>query len=98
MKITPDQAKEVEIRTRKQCGSKVWLQQRAGRITASRIESAVCTDITQPSQSLIKTICYPESNKFKSKATEWGCEHERTALQKYIEEAEFDHAGLNVSE
>ena len=63
-----------------QTKSKMWFSQRAGRITASRFKAAARTDVNQPSQSLIKYICYPESLHFKSKATEWGCVHERDAL------------------
>ena len=52
--------------------SKLWFQHRASRITASMLKFAVHTDITQLSQSLIKKICYPESYKFSSQATDWG--------------------------
>ena len=56
LSISPAQANEVEEKTREQSGSKVWFQQRLGRITASRFKSAACTDITQPSISLIRGI------------------------------------------
>ena len=69
LSILPEQAKEIELRTREQCGSKMWFQQRGGGITASKLKASVCTDIAQPSKSLIRGICYPESNQFRSKAT-----------------------------
>ena len=95
--ITTEQSKAVEQKTKQQCGSKVWFQQRAGRITASRFKAAACTDIAQPSQSLIKAICYPKNHLFKTRATAWGCEHERTARDAYIDEAEKTHIGLVFS-
>ena len=96
LSITPAQAKEVEEKTREQSGSKIWFQQRAGRITASRLKSSVCTDITQPSMSLIRGICYPESNQFKSTATMWGCEHEKVALEIYKRKADTQHTDVEV--
>ena len=96
LSILPEQAKEVELKTREQSGSKVWFQQRAGRITASKLKSSVCTDVTQPSKSLIRGICYPESNQFRSRATAWGCEHEKVALDSYIKKSGH-HTDLVVS-
>ena len=67
--VTKEQATNLEKETRKQANSKMWFHYRAGRITASKLKSAANTDPAQPSQSLIKAVCYPESMKFKSKAT-----------------------------
>ena len=36
-----------------QCLSKIWFQQRAGRITASKLKQAMETNLEKPSQSLI---------------------------------------------
>ena len=82
--VTNAQAKNVEENTRKQYLSKKWFQQRAGRVTASKLKQAVRTSLDRPSHSLIKAICYPESSQFHSKATSWGCEHEKDAREKYI--------------
>ena len=41
-------------------------------MTASRLRSALATSLAEPSQSLIKSICYPESSKFYSAACSWG--------------------------
>jgi len=73
---------------------RVWFQQRAGQITASRIRAAIHTDPTQPSPSLIKSKCYPESHPFKTWATTWGCEHEQTVRDAYVAMAEKTHTGL----
>lgn len=81
--ISNDMAKAVEQETTQQASSKLWFKFRAGRITASRMKQACHTDPALPSQSLIKSICYPEAYKFISKATQWGCKHEATACDHY---------------
>ena len=95
IKITPAQAKSIEEKTRGQFLSKVWFQQWAGRVTASKMKLAARTNLAQPSQSLIKAICYPE-NQFRTKATTWGCEHENDARLQYISLMAKDHAELTV--
>ena len=70
--ITNEQARNIEVSTRDQVQSKTWFRYRAGRVTASKFKAAAHTDLSQPSQSLIKCICYPESYRFSSKATRWG--------------------------
>ena len=59
--VTPDECQAIETSTRKQSLSKVWYQQRAGRITASNLKSACKTSAAKPAKSLVKSICYPES-------------------------------------
>ncbi len=83
IQVSTVQAKHIQIATQNQAQSRVWFIYRVGRVTASRFKSAVCTNVAQPSQSLIKTICYPDRHKFTSLAT-WGCEHEKTARDAYI--------------
>jgi len=57
---------------------------------------AVChTNADKPSQSLIKTICYPKAFSFTSKATSWGCQHERQARDLYIKD---HHDGFTVTD
>ena len=67
--VTEQQATSLEKLTRKQSNSKIWFRHRAGRITASRFKAAASTNVALPSQSLIKAICYPESQQFKTSAT-----------------------------
>ena len=49
----------------------------------SKFRAAAHSDAHQPSVSLVKSVCYPESTKFSSRATTWGCEHEKKALEEY---------------
>lgn len=73
----------VEKETRKQY---MWFKYRAGRVTASRMKSVCQSDVANPSQRRIKTICYPEAFGFKSSATCWGCTHENLAIKKYVKQ------------
>ena len=91
LSISPEHCTNIEKHTRDQAHSKLWFQQRAGRITASRFKAAACTDPALPSQSLVKSICYPEDHRFSTKGTQWGCAHERTAYQAYIHQCTAQH-------
>ncbi|WAR04387.1 hypothetical protein MAR_019756 [Mya arenaria] len=37
-------------------------------------------------RNLIKEICYPSEKYVQTNATKWGCDHEKDALQKFMEE------------
>ena len=67
------------------------------RVTASRLKAAVCTNVAQPSQSLIKGICYPEGTSFISKATAWGCDHEAKARKEYQNLVHDQHIEFSIS-
>ena len=95
--ITRDEAKVVEANTRKQAKCGIWFHQRAGRVTASKFKSAVHTDPTQPSASLVKSICYP-TRSFKSAACEYGCKHENDARKEYEYVMKQQHQSFSVKE
>ena len=54
------------------------------------------TDPSNPSQSLIKSIVNPEVYKFSSKATAWGCKHEKKAHNVYSKRMVENHHGFSV--
>ena len=97
--VTAEQQLNVEVTTRKQHLSKNWFHLRTRRITASKIYRVCHTTVTNPSISLIKEICYPESYKFKSQATKWGCDHESITLKNYcnLMEKPYGHFSANES-
>ena len=70
---------------------------RAGRIGASRSKAASHSDPAQPSQSLIKTICYPNLYRFTSQATDHGCKHEDDAIRAYEAVMTKHHKNFKVS-
>ena len=95
--VTKEQQTAVEKITRMQADSKNWFQFRAGRITASKVYGVCHTDLASPSQSLIKSICCPESYKFSTSATSWGCVHEKIAWE-YETGLKDEHHGVNVQD
>ena len=81
--VTVEMADNVERDTWKQSKSNLWYKYWAGRTTASRMKAVCHTDLTNPAQSLIKSIAYPEAFKFSTAATTWGCTHEKAAWNTY---------------
>ncbi|XP_018570033.1 uncharacterized protein LOC108910024 [Anoplophora glabripennis] len=83
--IPLEECRKIEKLTGEQAQSKAWFHFRAGRITASHFKSVCRTKVEQPSLSLLKTMCYPLRSTFRTKATIYGCMHEKDALQAYTE-------------
>jgi hypothetical protein len=83
--VTEEEVGNVEIATRQQSQSKLWYKFRSGRITASKMKSVCSTDSSNPSQSLIMSICYPSSHQFSSEATAWGLKNEKLAIDKFVQ-------------
>ena len=96
--LTENQVKTVEQMTQRQSMSKAWFQFRSGRIIASKMKSACYIDPDLPSQSLIKQIFYTESAMFCSKATNWGCKHEKNALEEYAKNQLKSHSNMELKE
>ena len=71
---------------------------RTGRVTASRYKMACHTDPANPSQSLIMQICYPETLKFSTEATEWGKKQEAIARESYITKVRQEHDEFSVKD
>lgn len=91
LKISESDAYSIERLTTKQSNSDLWYEQRAGRITASNMRSALHTSIKDPSLSLIKKICYPKDSNFFSDYTEHGKKYEKTARNHYIKKVTNEH-------
>ncbi|KAJ8973105.1 hypothetical protein NQ317_006331 [Molorchus minor] len=68
-----EECKKIEKLTGEQAQSKAWFH------------LFVELKVEQPSLSLLKTICYPLRSTFSTKATIYGCVHEKEALQAYTE-------------
>ena len=60
----------------------------------NKMKPACCTDPNQPAQSFIKSVCYPESYKFTSKATTWGCNHEKFACDMFLDVHKGSHENV----
>ena len=81
--ISCDQLSRVEENTHEQANSRIWFQQRSGRVTASKLKRAIATDPSKPSHSLIKSTCYSDLQSFKSAACKYGVQHEDIAQKEY---------------
>ena len=96
MNISEEHINKVEISTRDQANGSGFYRHRAGRIGASQCYSAFHTNVAQPSQSLINTICYPSLYKVNTKATNFGQKHESDAIKAYEASLKANHVNLQV--
>lgn len=87
--IKKEQCLLIKSSTREQSKSKIWYQQRAGRITASKLNFVCHTKVERPSQRLIKSICYPKV---------WGMKYEDVARNSYLKEMEANHEDFTLSD
>lgn len=94
--VSAEQAKHAERLTRGQSECKDWHRLRTGRITASRMKAVCTSSIEKPSISTVRNICYPV--KFSNKATRWGCQHEKDAVNAYIRKVAPHHDNFTVVE
>lgn len=95
--LSSEQAKAVESKTMDQSTSRLWFRMRAGRITASKFKSVCRTDPANPSLSLIMSVCHPDTMRFKTAATSWGCQHEKDALEHYRKKSCRLHENFHIS-
>ena len=95
--LSPEQLQSIQCRTSKQSHSKLWYRLRSGRITASKFKQACRTDVSNPSMSLLKSICYPADIKFSNDAVSWGLEKESTAVAAYMEKIQESHKEFKFS-
>lgn len=91
-----DELEFIEAKTRDQAKSLLWYRFRAGRVTASKFKRVCCTNLQNPSVSLVLDICFPEEQQFYSKYTEYGKKNEDTARNDYITEVSSKHDGFTL--
>ena len=96
--FTSYEAKLTESHTREQSKSRVWFQQRSGRVTASKLKSVISTDPSKPSTSLIKSICYLDKCRFFSTACKYGCDHEDKARKEYALKMPSKHQEFSLAQ
>ena len=96
LNISAEQVKLVEGTTRAQSKGTGFFKHRAGRIGASISGAVFHTTLSLPSQSLIKTICYPGLYKLNTTAVKHGCKHEDAAIQAYETVMKKSHTNFQV--
>ena len=83
--VSVSQQAAVESAKPKQSDSHVWFRFQTGH-----------TNSGMPSVSHIKSICYPESQRFSIEATRWGCQQEKLALDAYRVMKENQHLNFHM--
>ena len=90
-RVSADESRNLEECTQLQSKCKLWGSHRAGRVTASNFKAIIKTKVEDPSRSLLKRLCYPETCTFFSTATSWGCEHESEGIDSFLAYFTMDH-------
>ena len=94
--ITDGDINIVEQDTRDQAKSSGFFRHRAGRIGASVSGAVYHSNLAQPSQSLIKSVCYPHLFKLNTKAIRHGRKYEEYAIQAYQKHMETQHINFQI--
>lgn len=81
--LSDEYIKIVEQDTRDQAKGPGFLRHRAGRIGASVSGAVYHSNVAQPSQSLIKSVCYPHLYKVNTQAIKCCCKYEEYAIKAY---------------
>ena len=95
--LSDEDIKIVEQDTREQAKGPGFFRHRAGRIGASVSGAVYHSNIAQPSQSLLKSVCYPHLYKVNSKAIKHGCKYEEYAIKAYKTHMKKSHVNFQVS-
>ena len=93
--FSDEDIKIVEQDTREQAKGPGFFRHRAGRIGASVSSAVYHSNIAQPSQSVIKSVCYPHLYKVNSKAIRHGCKYEEYAIKAYKTHMEKRHVNFS---
>ena len=95
---TTEMVDTVEKEIQDQSCSKLCYMYRAGRVTTSKMKAVCRTNTDHLSQSLIKSICYPEAFQFTTYATSWGCTYEYSAHDSYKELRRTTHVRFSIGD
>ncbi|XP_041472362.1 uncharacterized protein LOC121421662 [Lytechinus variegatus] len=101
MTVTKEEIDKVEKATEEQADSVVWHDQRAGRITASRVYDVLHTNQEKPAKSVLLNITNPNMTPIKTASLKYGRENESKVLEEYARTSRHDdlkiaHSGLRL--
>ena len=83
IQVSAEEVAHVEEATREQASSRIWHEQRHGRITAYVAPDCLRTNIQSPTPSLLKRICDRSVKKLSVPALSWGNEHEEDGFRLF---------------
>ena len=96
--MSSEEISQIERDTKSRENGSAFFRHRAGRIGAS-VSGAVClTNPAQPSQSLIKSVCYPHLFKVNTTAVLHGSKHEADEIKAYEDEMKNSHVDFKLSQ
>ena len=95
--LSDDEITLIEEDTRDQAKGAAFFKHRAGRVGASMSHSVAHTNPALPSQSIIKTICYPQLFKVDNPAVRHGCKNESKAINAYSNVMSVSHKDFMVT-
>ena len=96
LRISDAEIQLIERETLNQARESSFYWHRAERIGASQSKEASHKDPSQPSQSLIKAVCYPNVFKFSTAATRHDCKHEPLVIKEYEKQMKSEHENFQV--
>ncbi|CAH3151454.1 unnamed protein product, partial [Porites lobata] len=94
--LSDNELDAIEEDARKQSKGNFFFRHRAGRIGASVSWTVAHSNPMQPSQSLIKSLCYPHLFKVTSKAISHDKKYEKTAVETYVSLMSQTHKDFQV--
>ena len=94
--LSDNELDAIEEDTRKQSKGNFFFRHRAGRIGASVSWTVAHSNPMQPSQSLIKSLCYPHLFKVTSTAISHDKKYEKTAVETYVSLMSQTHKDFQV--
>lgn len=96
LKMDPSEIAKVEVETRSQSSNSLWFKLRIGRVTASVFKDVCRTSIAHPSKTLLKKMCFPDTEPLKVRSLEYGRKTEIEALRKIKSQYKKQHANLEI--
>ena len=96
LNISNEDIQLVEKDTRSQAKASSFFRHRAGRIGASVCGAVYHTNLAQPSQSLIQSMCYPHLFKLNTKAIQHGIKYEDYAIKAYEQCMRSTHVNFKL--
>jgi hypothetical protein len=97
IELSDEEKKSIEKDTIEHAKGANFFRHRAGRIGASVSGPVFHSNLAQPSQTLIRSICYPHLHKVNTKAVKHGRKHEEHAIVTYENEMEKNHVNFEVT-
>ena len=96
IRVTSDQVKELELKTREQSVCKLWFEHRCGRITGTKFHDVIVRRDWTPPDSLVSAVMgYNQYDLSNKKEVKWGVDHEDAARKAYITKMAASHKNFS---